>query len=124
PGDLLLVDFLAYEPASFGFSAVFPGFGVLADLFDAPYFVPWELGSGVARSRELPGVAVPDGTFAGVVGVAPSHELFRRIREREEALRARGGPVAPDEPEGAVPAGAADGLRTIPPREFGGNIDV
>src|SRR5207248_5972916 len=63
PGDLLLVDFLAYEPASFGFSAVFPGFGVLADLFDEPYFVPWELGGGVARSRELPGVAVPDGTF-------------------------------------------------------------
>src|SRR5205085_7402492 len=33
-------------------------------------------------------------------------------------------PVAPDEREGAVPSSAADGLRTIPPRENGGNLDI
>jgi formamidase len=67
---------------------------------------------------------VPAATFAGVAGVAPSHETLARIRAREEDLRARGGAVADDLPETAVPPEAASGLRTIPPRELGGNLDV
>ena len=62
--------------------------------------------------------------FAGVVGVAPSHERLEAFRAREERLRARGQPVADSMPEAAVPPEAADGLRTIPPRETGGNMDV
>ncbi len=46
------------------------------------------------------------------------------VRAREEKVRLRGGPVAEQEPESAVPRAAADGLRTIPPRENGGNLDV
>jgi formamidase len=124
PGDLLEVDFVAYEPASFGITAVIPGFGYLADLFPTPYLVKWEIDGRSARSPELPGVSVPAGTFAGVAGVAPSHETLARIRAREEDLRARGGAVADDLPETAVPPEAASGLRTIPPRELGGNLDV
>jgi formamidase len=124
PGDVLEVDFMAYEPASFGVTAVIPGFGYLADLFPDPYLLKWEISGGRARSPELPGVAVPGATFAGVAGVAPSHETAVRIRAREEELRARGGAVADDLPETAVPPEAASGLRTIPPRELGGNLDV
>jgi formamidase len=124
PGDLLEVEFLAYETAAFGVTALVPGFGFLADLFPDPYIVKWELDRGVARSEQLPGVAVPEATFAGVVGVAPSHALMERVRAREEELRARGGAVADDAPEAAVPRAAASGLRTIPPREVGGNLDV
>jgi len=124
PGDLLEVDFVAYEPADFGVTAVIPGFGYLADLFPDPYLVKWEIEGGRARSRELPGVAVPGTTFAGVAGVAPSHERMARIRAREEELRARGGAVADELPKTAVPPEAAEGLRTIPPRELGGNLDV
>src|SRR5262249_11300349 len=90
PGDLLEVEFLEYGTADFGVTAVVPGFGFLADLFPAPYVVPWEIAGGLARSPELPGVAVPEETFAGVVGVAPSHERLEAIRRREEGLRARG----------------------------------
>src|SRR5207249_3728290 len=36
----------------------------------------------------------------------------------------RGQPVADSMPQGAKPPEAADGLRTIPPRELGGNLDV
>jgi formamidase len=36
--------------------------------------VKWEIAERLARSEELPGAAVPEATFAGVVGVAPSHE--------------------------------------------------
>jgi formamidase len=124
PGDLLEVRLLAYEPADFGVTALVPGFGFLADLFPDPYVVKWEIADGVARSEELPGVAIRDATFAGVAGVAPSHERLARTRAREEDLRARGGAVADEAPEAAVPAAAAAGLRTIPPRELGGNLDI
>src|SRR5581483_12299121 len=60
----------------------------------------------------------------GVLGVAPSHELMEELRRREEGLRARGQPVAEPLPESARPPAAAGGLRTIPPRELGGNLDV
>jgi formamidase len=124
PGHVLEVELVAYESADFGTTAVIPGFGFLADLFPEPYLVKWEIADGVARSEELPGVAVPEEMFAGVVGVAPSHERMEAFRRREEALRARGQAVADPFPEAAVPPEAAEGLRTIPPRETGGNMDV
>jgi formamidase len=46
------------------------------------------------------------------------------LRAGEERLREQGQPVADPMPEAAVPPEAADGLRTIPPRELGGNMDV
>jgi formamidase len=124
PGDVLEVEFVAYETADFGTTAVIPGFGYLADLFPDPYLVKWEIAGGVARAPELPGVAVPEDAFAGVIGVAPSHERLEEFRQREEALAVRGQPVADSMPETAVPPEAANGLRTIPPRETGGNLDI
>ena len=124
PGDLLEVEFISYETADFGVTAVIPGFGFLADLFPEPYVVKWEVHGGFARSAELPGVAVPNQTFAGVVGVAPSHELMAAMHAREEEIARTGGPVAEPLPESAVPPEAAEGLRSIPPRETGGNIDI
>ena len=124
PGRTLEVEFLGFEPDDFGVTAVIPGFGFLADLFPDPFLVKWEIADGVARSQEVPGVAVPGDMFPGVVGVAPSRERMERYEAREEALRDRGQPVAEPLPEAAVPAAAADGLRTIPPRETGGNMDI
>jgi formamidase len=124
PGDVLEVEFLDYETSATGVTAIIPGFGFLADLFPDPYVAGWRIHGDRARSPELPGVAVPGAPFAGVAGVAPSHETLERIRAREEELRGRGGSVAPDLPESAAPPRAASGLRTIPPRELGGNLDV
>ena len=124
PGDALEVELLAYETDDFGVTAVIPGFGFLADLFTEPFLVKWEIADGFARAEELPGVAVPGDPFAGVIGVAPSHELLAEIRRREQALADAGAPVADPMPERALPAAAADGVRTIPPREIGGNLDI
>jgi formamidase len=124
PGDVLEVELREYETADFGVTAVIPGFGYLGDLFPDPYLVKWELVDGKARSPELPGVAVPGAVFAGVVGVAPSRERAEEFRLREQAIADAGGPVADPLPERAIPESAASGLRTIPPRETGGNMDV
>jgi len=124
PGDLLEVELVSYETAGFGVTAVIPGFGFLADVFPEPYVVHWEIHGDCARSPELPGVAVPEATFAGVIGVAPSHVLMEEIRRREQVIADAGGPVADSMPERALPPAAASGLRTIPPREIGGNIDI
>jgi formamidase len=63
----------------------------------------------------------------GVLGLAPSAELRQRATEREAELAERDGFVLPPEPADAVPEDepiAGEGLRTIPPRETAGNIDI
>jgi formamidase len=124
PGDVLEVEFLEYETADFGITCVLPGFGLLADELPGPYLVKWEISDGAARSEDMPGITIAGGAFAGVAGVAPSHDLLEEIRRREGAIAERGGPVSAPFPEHAVPQSAAGGLRTIPPRETGGNLDI
>ena len=124
PGDALEIEVLGYETDSFGWTAIWPGSGFLGDQFERPFLARWELAEGVARSEELPGVAISACVHAGTIGVAPSRELFDHALARERALAARGGdPPLPD-PDCAWPPEAADGLRTYPPRENGGNIDI
>ena len=43
PGDLLEVNILNIEPASWGFTSIIPGFGFLRDLFLEPYLVHWNI---------------------------------------------------------------------------------
>ena len=124
PGDVLAVELLAYETADRGVTCIIPGFGFLADVFTEPFLVRWELDGALARSDELPGIAVPACVHAGVIGVAPSHVLMEAQRAREDVIRSAGGLVADELPESAQPPSAASGLRTIPPRETGGNLDI
>jgi formamidase len=124
PGDVLEVELLGYETDDFGWTAIWPGSGFLGDLFPEPFLAKWELDAVHARSEQVPGVAVPANVFAGVIGVAPSAELFQAARAREQALAEAGGELALPDPDGAAPASAAAGLRTFPPRENGGNLDV
>ena len=127
PGDVLEVETLAVDCDGFGATYVIPGFGLLGDLFDEAELIRWDIADGVARSPDLPGVAIRGEPYLGTVGVAPSWELLERASEREAALLGRGGSVLPPQPESAVPAGepfASRSLRTIPPRENGGNLDI
>ena len=127
PGDLLAVEVLDVQPGAFGYTAQFPGFGFLSDEFPAPFLARWELAGGYATSPDLPGIRIPGRPFMGIMGVAPSRDLLERISAREQELAAGGGDVALPEPRGAVPEDAAiatEALRTKPPRENGGNLDV
>jgi len=127
PGDLLEVEILEVAPEPFGFTCQIPGFGFLADVFTEPYLVRWRIENGFATSADLPGVRVPGAPFMGTIGLTPGHELLRRTRDREQAALDAGGAVLPPDPAGAVPATepiAGEALRTIPPREQGGNVDI
>jgi formamidase len=131
PGDLLEVKLVAVEAdpwEQWGYTVEVPGFGFLRDEFPEPYIVHWRLhGNEYAESEQLPGVRIRCNPHPGVLGLAPSAELRQRATEREGALAERGGFALLPDPEGAVPtdeAIAREGLRTIPPRETAGNIDI
>lgn len=126
-GDLLEVQLLDIEASDSGWTAQLPGFGFLRDAYPEPYLVRWRIGGGFAESPELPGIRIPEASFPGVMGVAPALDQLARITERERELAVRGGMVMLPEPLSAVPSSepiASAGLRTIPPRETGGNLDV
>ena len=127
PGDLLEAEILEVRPAEFAYTVIVPGFGFLRDLFLDPYIAKWTIKDGYATSADLPGVRIPGGPFVGTIGVAPSRTLLQKMLLREEELRGRGGMVLPPEPADAVPSQeplASEGLRTVPPRENGGNMDI
>jgi formamidase len=127
PGDLLEVEYLDIVPQPVGWTRNRPGAGFLRDLFTEPYLVHWEMKDGCATSPQIPGVRIPNGSFMGTAGIAPSHAQLEAWTRREADLVARGGIAFPPDPEDAVPSGGAiarQGLRTLPPRENCGNVDA
>jgi acetamidase/formamidase len=75
PGDALKVSFLSFVPSGWGWTAIIPGFGLLADQFEEPALHIWKydpesLESAVYR----PGIRVPLKPFAGTIGLAPAEE--------------------------------------------------
>ena len=73
PGDTLEVEFLDYQPAGWGWTAVIPGFGLLADEFPEPALKIWRLEGGAEGVAEFaPGIRVPLAPFCGEIGLAPA----------------------------------------------------
>ena len=127
PGDLLEIENVDIIPQSYGWTRNRPGAGFLRDLFPNPYLVHWEMKDGWATSPQLSGVRIPNGSFMGTAGIAPSRSQLGEWTRREADLVRRGGVAFLPDPEDAVPAGGAiagEGLRTIPPRENCGNVDA
>jgi formamidase len=127
PGDLLEVTFVDILPQAWAFSAIMPGLGFLRDVMTTAFLVHWHIADGWATSPQLPRVRIPAAPFMGVSGVAPSAAQVEAWTLREAAVMAAGGFALPPDAGGAVPASGAaatHGLRTLPPRETGGNFDV
>ena len=131
PGDLLemeLMDIEADPWEQWGYTVEVPGFGFLRDEFPDPFIVHWRLYCNeYAESEQLPGVRIRCTPHPGTLGLAPSAELRQRATEREAELAERDGFALPPDPTDAVPDDetiAQEGLRTIPPRETAGNIDI
>jgi acetamidase/formamidase len=95
PGDVLVVEIVAMEPATFGWTHIRPGRGLLPEAeFPEAFLQIWNLEDravALMRARSGARVAVPLAPFPGVLGTAL------------------------DEP---------GGHSTMPPRKNGGNMDI
>jgi formamidase len=126
PGDMLEIEFTDIIAEPTAFSAIMPGLGFLRDVMTEPFLVHWRISDGWATSAQIPGVRVRGAPFMGVSAVAPTAEQLAAWTARERRVIDRGGLALPPDPAGAVPGGSCGltGLRTLPPRENGGNFDV
>ncbi len=151
PGDLLIVDILDLGPVpqtkgpncgeGWGYSGIFAkvnGGGFLTDYFPDAYKAIWDFHGQQCTSRHVPGVSYTGITHPGLFGTAPSADLLAKWNERERALIAtdpdRVPPLAlPPLADGLLGGTAtgdvlqgigADGARTVPARENGGNHDI
>lgn len=72
PGDALRITVEDIELGSWGWTAVLPDFGLLADEFPDPALKIWTLEPGATAAEFAPGVRVPLKPFPGEIGVAPA----------------------------------------------------
>ena len=130
-GDVLAVTLLDIAPDKFGYTIVVPGFGFLRDVFPDPFIVRWDLTRQGATSLDMPGVNIRFDGFMGTIGVAPGPaqtETYSSARPNSPrpAASCCGRSRSMHCPRGLRPRRHHRDrcLRTIPPRENGGNMDV
>lgn len=91
PGDVLAVEILELRSHDWGWTAIIPGFGLLADEFPEPWLNTSSVDPATGRVSFADGVTLPFEPFPGTIGVAP----------------------------------AEDGQHSVvPPRRWGGNMDI
>ncbi|HMM72118.1 MAG TPA: acetamidase/formamidase family protein, partial [Rhodocyclaceae bacterium] len=144
PGDLLVVDILdigAKEDSLWGFNGFFSkknGGGFLTDHFPLAQKSIWDFHGMFTKSRHIPGVGFAGLIHPGLIGCLPDRKLLDTWNEREVDFIAtqpdRVPPLANPPFAKTAHAGkakgeaaakiAAEGARTVPPREHGGNCDI
>jgi len=77
PGDALIVDLIGFEGSGWGWTALIPGFGLLADEFTEPYL-------HISRYTEsmvefTPEIVLPTRPFTGTIGVAPAESGLHSV---------------------------------------------
>lgn len=144
PGDLLEVDILdigTFEESLWGFNGFFSkknGGGFLTDHFPEAQKSIWDINGMFTKSRHVPGVEYAGLIHPGLIGCLPSKEMLEEWNTREKALydtepdrvpalatlpysdTAHMGKLTGE----AKASAAAEGARTVPPREHGGNCDI
>jgi acetamidase/formamidase len=72
PGDALKVSIGEFKPSGFGWTAIIPGFGLLADQFQDPRLHLWKYDPAGRSPALFSSIAkVPVRPFTGTIGVAP-----------------------------------------------------
>ena len=71
PGDVLAVEILELRPSGWGWTALIPGFGLLADAFPDPEIKIWDYGCNDDEAVFDDGIRIPIQPFPGTIGVAP-----------------------------------------------------
>ncbi|MCF4166400.1 acetamidase/formamidase family protein [Zavarzinia compransoris] len=144
PGDLLVVDFLdigAKPDSLWGFNGFFSknnGGGFLTEHFPSAQKSIWDFHGMFTTSRHVPGVKYTGLIHPGLIGCLPDPKLLATWNKREVDFIAteptRVPPLANAPFAGTAHMGrmtgdakdkaAAEGARTVPPREHGGNCDI
>ena len=131
-GDVIAVTIESLQPDRVGWTEA-SSFGFAGDQFGTDgQFIVWRINEDYATSDALPGVRIPNASFPGVVTTLPGAALLAEVLAREADLLEAGGAVLPPDAVEAAPAAlcGAEGsesdkcLRTVPPREHGGNMDI
>lgn len=130
-GDAIAVRLLDVAPGEYGYTSI-SFIGWVSDVIEGPLRVLWRLNRDYAETDDIPGVRIPYAAFPGVVTTLPGGERFQHMLAREAELEAAGGAVFEPNPRYASPADVCgEGgshtdtcLRTLPPREHGGNMDI
>ncbi|HEY1509053.1 MAG TPA: acetamidase/formamidase family protein [Solirubrobacteraceae bacterium] len=91
PGDVLAVEILELRPHAWGWTAIIPGFGLLADEFDEPWLRISQVDALSGRVQFADDITLPFAPFPGTIGVAPAEAGSHSI---------------------------------VPPRRWGGNMDI
>ncbi len=142
PGDLLVVDLLdigAKQDSLWGFNGFFSknnGGGFLTEHFPQAQKSIWDFKGMFTSSRHIPGVNFAGLIHPGLIGCLPDRKMLDLWNEREQNLintNPTGGLANPPS-AGTAHMGkltgeakakaAAEGARTVPPREHGGNCDI
>jgi len=71
PGDALAVELLELRPQEWGWTAIIPGFGLLADEYPDPWLRISRVDADSGRVRFSDRVSLPFRPFPGTLGVAP-----------------------------------------------------
>ncbi len=144
PGDFLVVDLLdvgAKPESLWGFNGFFSkknGGGFLTDHFPFAQKSIWDISGMYTHSRHVPGVNFAGLIHPGLIGCLPDQKLLDTWNARERAFIAtdpdRVPPLAAPPFAATAHCGrakgdakskvAAEGARTVPPREHGGNCDI
>lgn len=73
PGDALKVTLMEFDPCGWAWTAIVPGFGLLADEFPEPALHIWHYERNFGTPAAYgPGARVPLKPFCGTIGVAPA----------------------------------------------------
>jgi len=144
PGDLLVVDLLdvgALPGSLWGFNGFFSrnnGGGFLTDHFPLAQKSIWDISGLYTSSRHVPKVSFAGLIHPGLIGCLPDQKLLDTWNARETAFIATNPTRVPPLANPPFPAtahvgrargdarikAAAEGARTVPPREHGGNCDI
>ena len=144
PGDLLVVDILdigAKEEMLWGFNGFFSkqnGGGFLTEDFPEAQKSIWDFEGMFTRSRHVPGVSYAGLIHPGLIGCLPDRKMLDLWNTREKSLfdtdpdRVPALAALPNTQSAhmgqlkgeARDKAAAEGARTVPPREHGGNCDI
>src|ERR687895_1040872 len=72
PGDVLAIEILEFRPRDWGWTALIPGFGLLADEFPEPWLRISRVEAEQGKVVFADGIELPYEPFPGTIGVAPA----------------------------------------------------